>query len=395
MPRQPYTDSDFFHAFTQLTPAEQEIARTWRAFLLREVAPIINDYWERGEFPMALIPKIGALVMETIGKGQTDYPKTSHLLSGWLSMEVGRVDPSLGSFLGVHRRLGMNSIRRFGSAEQKAYWLPKMLRFEKICSWVLTEPEVGSDASGGLRTTASQDGDSWVLNGSKKWSGNCTFADVNVIWAKNTQTGEVNGFLVELGTPGYLLEKITDKISKRVVQNANITLENCRIPLANRLPGAERFRDVSDLLAEARADVAWESVGIARGAYEHALAYANQREQFGKPISSYQLIQMNLAKMLGNITAMLAMMVQLTALQQEQGGRLRLPQSSLAKAWCSESMRETVSLARAVLGGNGILLEYNVARYFADAEALYSYEGTYEINSLIVGREITGHSAFV
>ena len=395
LPESPPINSDLYDIESELDEAERDILLRWRAFMRSEVAPIINEYWERGEFPMQLIPKIGALVMETIGKGQTHYPRMSPLLSGMLTAEVARVDPSLCSFLGVHRRLCMTSIWLFGSQEQKDRWLPPMLRFEKIGSWVLSEPLVGSGAARGLLTTARRVGDDWVLNGEKKWSGNATFADVNCIWARNAETGEVNGFLVERGMPGYHVEKIHDKISKRVVQNVLITLDGCRVPEANRLPGARSFDDVAGQLTNARADVAWEAVGIARGAYEQALAYALQREQFGRKIAAFQAQQLNLARMLGNVTAMQGMLVQLTRSVQRNGGRISPEQASLAKAWCTERMRETVAIARAVLGGNGILLEHNVARLFADAESVYSYEGSYEINSLIVGKAITGYSAFV
>jgi glutaryl-CoA dehydrogenase len=391
----PPINSDLYEIEAELSPDEREIVLRWRSFLRAEVAPIANTYWERGEFPMQIIPKLGALVMETIGKGQTHYPRMSPLLAGMLTCEVARVDPSLCSFLGVHRRLCMTSIWLFGSQAQKDRWLPAMLRFEKIGSWVLSEPLVGSGAARGLLTTARRDGDTWVLNGQKKWSGNATFADVNCIWAKNLETGQVNGFLVERGTPGYHVEKIHDKISKRIVQNVVITLEDCRVPEANRLPGAQSFDDVARQLTNARADVAWEALGIARGAYEHALAYALQREQFGRKIAAFQVQQINLARMLGNVTAMQGMLVQLARLMERNGGQIAPEQASLAKAWCTERMRETVAIARAMLGGNGILLEHNVARLFADAESVYSYEGSFEINSLIVGKAITGYSAFV
>jgi glutaryl-CoA dehydrogenase len=394
-PEPPPVNGDLYDIELELDEAERHILLRWRAFMRSEVAPIINDCWERGEFPMQLIPKIGALVMETIGKGQTHYPHMSPLLSGMLTAEVARVDPSLCSFLGVHRRLCMTSIWLFGSQAQKDRWLPPMLRFEKIGSWVLSEPLVGSGAARGLLTTATRAGDEWVLNGEKKWSGNATFADVNCIWARNAETGEVNGFLVERGMPGYHVEKIHDKISKRVVQNVLITLDGCRVPEANRLPGARSFDDVARQLTNARADVAWEAVGIARGAYEHALAYALQREQFGRKIAAFQVQQLNLARMLGNVTAMQGMLAQLARSVQRNGGCISPEQASLAKAWCTERMRETVAIARAVLGGNGILLEHNVARLFADAESVYSYEGSYEINNLIVGKAITGYSAFV
>jgi glutaryl-CoA dehydrogenase len=204
----------------------------------------------------------------------------------------------------------------------------------------------------------------------------------------------VNGFLVERDMPGYEVEKIHDKISKRVVQNVLIRLSDCRVPESSRLPGVRSFDDVADQLTNARADVAWEAVGIGRGAYEHALRYALEREQFGKPIAAFQLTQLSLVKMLGNVTTMQSFMLQLARLMQRDGS-ITPERASLAKAWCTHAMRETVALARAVLGGNGILLEHKVARLFADAESVYSYEGSYEINSLIVGKAITGHSAFV
>lgn len=393
-PAAPPINSDLYNIEAELSSDEHDVLLQWRAFMRSKVAPIINDYWERGEFPMQLIPKIGALTMNTIGKGQTHYPRMSPLLSGMLSAEVARVDPSVCSFLGVHRRLCMTSIWLFGSQAQKDKWLPPLLRLDKIGSWVLTEPLVGSGAARGLLTTAERDGDAWILNGEKKWSGNATFADVNVIWAKNAETGQVNGFLVERGMPGYHVVKIHDKISKRVVQNVNITLHDCRVPEANRLPGVRSFDDVASQLTNARADVAWEAVGIARGAYEGALDYASKRVQFGKPIAAFQLTQLNLTKMLGNVTAMQSTMLQLARVMQRD--EVVSPErASLAKAWCTEKMRETVAIARAMLGGNGILLEHNVARLFADAEAVYSYEGSYEINSLIVGKAITGYSAFV
>ncbi len=390
----PPINPDFYDIASQLKPEERHIIDVWRDFLRAEVAPIANDQWERAEFPRQLIPKIGALAQQTINIGQTYYPALSPLLSGMLSMEIARVDPSLCSFFGVHRRLCMQSIYRFGSTEQKDKWLPPMLRFEKIGSWVVTEPLVGSAAARGLLTTAQRDGDTWILNGQKKWSGNASFADVNCIWAKNSETGQVNGYLVERGTPGYIIEPLKGKIAKRTVDNVLITLQDCRVPEANRLPNAHSFKDVANLLNNARADVAWEAVGISMGAYENALAYANERIQFDKPISAFQLSQEKLVKMLANITAMQGMLLQLARLA-ERDGQISAERASLAKFFCTEKMRESVALARELVGGNGILLEHNVARFFADAEAVYSYEGSRDMQLLIVGKAITGYSAFV
>jgi glutaryl-CoA dehydrogenase len=288
----------------------------------------------------------------------------------------------------------MGSIFLFGSDEQRERWLPKLQRFEQIGSWALTEPDVGSATAAGLTTTARREDTTWVLNGAKKWSGNATFADVNVIWARDLGDNQVKGFLVERGTPGYYVEKLEGKTALRVVQNANITLTNCRVPEANRLQNANSFRDVARQLGMARSAVAWAMTGTAMGAYEQALAYANTRIQFGQPIAGFQLVQNSLVQMLGNITAMQALCLRLSQLQARDG-KISQERASLAKAFCGERMRETVALARNLLGGNGILLDYGVARYFADAEALYSYEGTHEMNTLIVGRAITGIGAFL
>ncbi len=384
---------DFYNIFSELTTEERQIWATWRDYLADEIVPMINPYWEKGEFPKEILPRLGQVVWDTISDRKNTFAEQSPLLAGILSMELGRQEPSINTFTGVTLGLCGRSIEMFGSAAQKERWLVPLLKCEAVGSWALTEPEAGSDAAMGLRTTATKDGDSWVLNGSKKWSGNATFADVNCIWAKNSETGQVNGFLVELNTPGYTVEKLEGKIAKRAVENVLITLENCRISDENRLPGVNSFRDVGRQLASARAAVAWEACGLAMGAYEHALAYCKQRTQFGKPIASYQMVQHQLVKMLGNITAMQGMLLQM-AKQDAVEGMASHERASLAKAWCTEKMRETVAMARAVLGGNGILLEYHVARLFADAEAVYSYEGSYEMNTLIVGRAITGHSAF-
>jgi len=257
----------------------------------------------------------------------------------------------------------------------------------------LTEPLVGSGTSGGLLTTARREGDSWVLNGQKKWIGNATFGDLTIIWARDVADNQVKGFIVENKSPGFKAEKIQHKMALRVVQNALITLENCRVPEENRLQVDTSFRDTARVLRMTRAFVAWEAVGCAIGAYEHALAYAQTREQFGKPIAKFQLIQDLLVKMLGNITASLCMVVRLSQLQDE--GKLKDEHASLAKAFCTVKMRETVGFARELLGANGISLDYQVGRFVADAEAIYSYEGTREMNTLIVGKAITGMGAFV
>jgi glutaryl-CoA dehydrogenase len=357
------------------------------------VAPIVNRYWTRAEFPFELIEPwaelgIGGLAYEGYGcSGRT------FLLEGLVAMEIARVDSSFATFQGVHSGLAMGSVYLAGSEEQKERWLPAMARFEKIGAFALTEPDVGSGAARGLTTTARRDADEWVLDGQKKWIGNAPFADVIVVWARDADDGQVKGFLVERGTPGISVETMENKIALRIVQNGLITLDEVRVPESHRLQEATSFRATADVLRMTRAVVAWQAAGCALGAYEIALAYARRREQFGRPIASFQLIQDLLVRMLGNVTASQCLLVRLSQLQD--AGAMGDHHASLAKAFCTVRMRETVGWARELLGGNGILLEESVGRFVADAEAIYSYEGTREMNTLIVGRAITGHSAFV
>jgi glutaryl-CoA dehydrogenase len=386
-------ESDFYSLELLLDPAGRELLQRVRAFMQKEVEPVINDYWTREEFPFDLIPAIADLGIVGLAYSGYGCPGQGSLLSGMVSMEVARVDSSIATFIGVHSGLAMGSIYLFGSEEQKQRWLPAMVRMEKIGAFGLTEPDVGSGVARGLTTTARRDGDIWILDGQKKWIGNATFADYVIIWARDLADDQVKGFVVEPGTPGFTAEKMRDKIALRVVQNARITLDGVRVPEANRLPKANSFADTAAVLRMTRAGVAWEAVGCARGAYEHALAYAKKREQFGRPIAGFQLVQDQLVKMLANVTASECMCVRLSQLQE--AGHAADEHSALAKAFCTVKMRETVGLARELLGGNGILLENHVGRFVADSEAIYSYEGTREINTLIVGRAITGTAAFV
>src|SRR3954462_9054441 len=310
-----------------------------------------------------------------------------------IALELAHVDASVATAFGVHTGLAMGSILGCGDEEQQRRWLPAMSRWEKIGAFGLTEPHGGSDVAGGLATPARRDSDEWVLNGAKRWIGHATFADLVVIWARDVQTNHVLGFVVERGTPGFSATKIEDKIALRIVQNADIVLEDCRVPEANRLQNASSFKDTAKILRQTRSGVAWEALGMMLAAYEIALQYAKEREQFGRPIGKFQLVQDLLVKMLGNATASFGMMVRLAQLQD--AGVYKDEQSALAKAFCTVRMRENVSWARELLGGNGIVLDYNIGRFVADAEAIYSYEGTREMQTLIVGRSVTGLSAFV
>jgi alkylation response protein AidB-like acyl-CoA dehydrogenase len=390
----PAPDSDFYMIHQVLSEDEQAQLRKVRSYMEEAVAPVINQYWADDRFPFELLPGIRDLNIVGIGFEGYGCPGGSVLLDGFMAMELARVDASMATFYGVHSGLAMGSIYLGGSEEQKQKWLPPMARLEKVGCFGLTEPLVGSGAGGGLLTTAKREGDTWVLNGQKRWIGNSPWCDLSIIWARDVDDNQVKGFIIEnKTTPGFSVAKIERKVALRVVQNGVITLDNCRVPEENRLQGDSTFRDTARVLRLTRQYVAWESVGCSMGAYEHALKYAQTREQFGKPIASFQMVQDLLAKMLGNITASQCMVVRLAQLQDQ--GKLKDEHASLAKAFCTVRMRETVGWAREVLGGNGIVLDYNVARFMADSEALYSYEGTREMNSLIVGKAISGFSAFV
>jgi glutaryl-CoA dehydrogenase len=387
------TESDFYSLELLLDPDGRQVLHRVREFMEKEVEPVINRYWTREEFPREIIPAMSELGVAGLAYSGYGCAGGGCLLDGMVAMELARVDSSIATFAGVHGGLAMGSIYLCGSEEQKQRWLPAMARMEKIGAFGLTEPEVGSGAARGLTTTARRDGDEWVLDGQKKWIGNATFADYVVIWARDVDDNQVKGFVVETPAAGFSTTKMKDKIALRVVQNAFITLDGVRVPEANRLQDARSFRDTAKVLRLTRAGVAWMAVGCARGAYEHALAYAKERQQFGRPIAGFQLVQDQLVRMLANVTASACLCVRLSQLQG--AGLADDQQSALAKAFCTVRMRETVGLARELLGGNGILLEYHVGRFVADAEAIYSYEGTREINTLIVGRAITGTSAFV
>jgi glutaryl-CoA dehydrogenase len=390
----PPIDGDFYNLDLRLTPEQRELQLKVRNFMEDEVRPLINDHWNRAKFPFEIIEKFAKLGITGVPYEGYGCPNLSFLMEGIIAQEIARVDVSISTFFGVHSGLAMGSIYLCGSEAQKQEWLPKMQKLEAIGAFGLTEPNVGSGVAGGMETTCRFDGENWVLNGQKKWIGNATFSDVTVIWARDEDSNEVKGFLVRAKeNPGYKAEKMEDKMALRIVQNALITLTDCKVPESDRLKHANSFKDTAKVLRMTRAGVAWQAVGCARGAYESALKYTRKREQFGRPIASYQLIQNHLVEMLSNLTAMQTMVFRLSEMQDQD--ILTDEHASLAKVYCSMRTRDVVSRAREVMGGNGILLEYDVARFVADAEAIYSYEGTKEINSLIVGRAITGYSAFV
>ena len=390
----PAPNTDFYELAETLNAEELAFVKQVRAFMESKVAPIINKYWAEDAFPFELIPAFKELNIGGLGLEGYGCRGGSQKLFGFVMMELARIDPSFSTFFGVHDGLAMGSIYLDGSEEQKLKWLPQMARLEKIGCFGLTEPLVGSGAAGGLTTTAKREGDTWILNGEKRWIGNAPWCDLSVIWARDLADNQVKGFIIEnKTTPGFSVEKIEHKIALKVVQNGHITLTNCRVPEANRLQAANSFRDTARVLRMTRYMVGWMATGCQMGAFENALKYSQERLQFGKPIGSFQLMQDLLAKMLANITACQCMLLRLADLDDE--GRLTDQHAALSKGFCTARSRETVAWARELFGGNGIVADYNVARFFADAEALYSYEGTFQMQNLIVGKAITGFSAFV
>ncbi len=387
---QPSLHTDFYLMDELLTPQERGVRDKVRAFCDKEILPIINEYWERAEFPFQLIPKFAELNIAGGSIKGYGCPGISATAAGLMALELARADASMCTFFGVHSGLAMSSIAMLGSEEQKQKWLPAMARMEKIGAFGLTEPNHGSDAVA-LETSAHREGDEYVLNGAKRWIGNASFADVVIIWARDDE-GNVGGFLVEKGTPGFEAKVMTGKVAKRAVWQADITLTNARVSASSRLAYSCSFKDTSRVLTATRSGVAWEAVGHAVAAYEIALSYARERVQFGKTLTNFQIIQNKLANMLANVTSMQLLCLRLGQLQEE--GKMTDSMASLAKMNNARLAREVVADAREMLGGNGILLEYHIARHHADIEAVFTYEGTDTIQSLIVGRDITGKQAF-
>ena len=366
-----------------------------RKFVDTELLPVINDYWDRAEFPFPLVPRIAELGI--IGSTISGYecPGLSRLAAGMVTLEMSRGDGSVNTFIGVQSGLAMGSIALLGSEEQKQRWLPAMAALDKIGAFGLTEPEHGSD-SVALETSARRDGDQWVLNGAKRWIGNASIADVIVVWARDTDDGRVKAFVVEKQPDGsypdgYSTELITGKMGKRAVWQPDVLLRDVRVPADNKLAGAHSFRDATRVLTATRGGAAWESLGHAVAAYEIALDYAKQRQQFGRPIASFQLVQHKLATMLAEITGMQLYCLRMAELQEQ--GRWTGPMASLAKMHHARKARQICLDARDVLGGNGLLLENHVARHLTDMEVVHTYEGTDNIQALLVGRDITGISA--
>jgi glutaryl-CoA dehydrogenase len=388
--------SDYYLMDELLTDEARAVRDRVRAFVERDVLPIINGYWDRADFPFELVPKIAQLgIVGTTIEGY-GCPGLSRLAAGMVTREMSRGDGSVNTFFGVQSGLAMGSIALLGSEEQKQRWLPGMAALEKIGAFALTEPNHGSD-SVHLETTVHRDGSQWVLNGAKRWIGNASIADVVVVWARDVSDGRVKAVVVEKNPDGsypagYSAELITGKIGKRAVWQPDVVLRDVRVPLENRLVEAESFRAATRVLTATRGGAAWESLGHAIAAYEMALAYAQERVQFGRSIASFQLVQHKLAGMLAEITSMQLYCFRMAELQEQ--GKWTGPMASLAKMNHAQKARQVCLDARDILGGNGLLLEYHVARHLTDMEVVHTYEGTDSIQALIVGRDITGISAF-
>jgi glutaryl-CoA dehydrogenase len=383
--------TDYLFLREQLTEAQLDVLARVRRFVDDEVLPDIGGYWERAELPWSLIRRLGELGI--VGDDIEGYgcPGMDPITCGLVHMELNRGDGSLGTILGVQAGLAMKSIALLGSEEQKARWLPAMARMDKIGAFALTEPDHGSD-SVALATSARREGDFYVLDGRKRWIGNGTIADVVVVWARG-EDGRVNGFLVEPGVmPGYEATVIEGKGSVRAIWNADIRLDGVRVPAAARLPGGESFKDTGRVLAATRVSCAWAALGHAVAGYDTALSYSKRRKQFGRPLSSFQIVQDRLVKMLAEVTAMQLYCLQLGRLTE--AGRVSDTIAGLAKLNNTRKARQVLAEARDLLGGNGILLENHVIRHMADIEAIHTYEGTETMQTLIVGRDITGVGAF-
>lgn len=384
----PFPDADLMYIVDLLPAPERERYLAIRSFLQSSVRQPSIDYWNREEFPFGLLAEMG---QRGLGGLQTDG--SSKLFKGLMYVEVARADVSLSALVGIHNELIVGMIDELGSEEQKQRWLPGLTGFTQLGAFALTEPSHGSDIAGGLETSARLERGEWVINGAKRWIGAGTIADFALVWARDEADQQIKGFIVETDRPGYRATKICNKIGLRIMQNADIVLANVRIPESNLLPGATDFSRANRLLRDSRAWVGWQGAGIQLAAFDVARSYSLERRQFGRELARFQLIQQQLAEILGNASASLALMAQLARIQED--GKLEMVQAAMAKSTCTRLARASVAMGRSILGGNGISADYEMGKLFGDAEVLYTYEGSYEINSLIVGRAVTGKSAFV
>ena len=384
-------DIDYLDAFGEATEEDRAHWDRARAYG-REVLERIDGHWDRAEYPLDLVARAGELDLLTDGLEVPGHAVMSPLAAGLVAMEISRADGSMAAAAAVQGGLVLRALVHCASPEQKERYLEPVARGTLPGGFALTEPLHGSD-SVSLETSARPDGTGgWVLNGAKKWIGNGAAGGITIVWARDTEDGQVKGFVVEQSTPGYEAEVITGKGALRAIHQAEITLTDVRVGDDARLPNVATFKDAARVLVATRVNVGWSALGHATAMFEAALAYARQREQFGKPLGAHQMVQERLAQMLDEVTAMQTRCVAVARLQA--AGRLRDEQASLLKYACTRGARRVAQIARDMLGGNGILLEHRVIRHFADVEALHTYEGTESVQALILGRDLTGYSAF-
>ena len=382
---------DLIDVGSLLSDEEKRVRDRVREFVDREVIPVAADYWDRAQFPFGLLPGLGELgLMGGTLPEEYGCAGWNNVAYGFAIAELARGSGSLATFLHVQSGLAMTAIHELGSEEQKRRWLPPMARCEKIGCFGLTEPGAGSDP-GSLSTTAVEKEGGYILSGEKKWIGNASFSDVAVIWAR-TDEGKISGFLVETENPGFHADVLPRKASQRAAWQTQIKLEDCHVPEGARLPKAEGLGSTLSILTHSRYGVGWDGLGQAADCYEIALAYAKEREQFGRPIASFQLVQQKLVEMVNEIS--LSQLLSIHVGRLKDAGGLVPATVSMFKMNNVAKARQIAATAREVLGGNGILLDYRVMEHMADIEGVYTYEGTNDINTLIVGQAITGHRAF-
>lgn len=383
-------DPDLAGLYRGLNSDDRAYLQRTRDFVQNELRPVIDGYWDRAEYPLHLARRMGELDLLRDGVDVPGFAPQSALAAGLVVAEMSRGDGSMGTVIGVQGALALRSIAWLGSDEQRAEWLAPLARGEKLGAFALTEPTHGSD-SVSLETAAASTPDGYRISGEKKWIGNGSVGDVAVVWARGDD-GQVQGFLVPQSAPGYHADTIEGKVSLRAIWQAHITLTDVAVPRDAKLPGANTFADTARVLAATRLGVAWGALGQATAAYETAVHYSRQRIQFGRPIGASQSVQERLSRMLSELTSLQTLLFRFTEL--DAAGELSPASASLAKLTATRTARELVAIARDMLGGNGILLKNRAARHFADVEALHTYEGTETVQGLIIGRDITGFSAF-
>ena len=382
---------DFYNISDLLTEEELLIQKTANEFVNNEFKPIINEHYEKGTFPNEIATQLGELgFMGSSLPEDSGGAGVSSIGYGLILHELERGDSGLRSFASVQGSLVMYPIHEYGSEEQKKRWLPGLGSGELIGCFGLTEANFGSNP-GGMATTAKKDGDDWIINGSKMWITNGTLADVAVVWAKD-ESGIIRGFLLEKGMKGFTSNNIHGKLSLRASVTSELSMVDVRVPDSSRLPNIEGLKGPLSCLTQARYGIAWGMVGAAIDCYETAVDYSLERKQFSKPIAGYQMTQAKLAEMLTQITMAQLTVYQLGRLKDQ--GKMRFDQVSLAKRNHCYMARDVARSCRERLGGNGIIEDYSPMRHMANLETVFTYEGTHEMHTLILGQAITGIPAF-